>query len=61
MRIPHTICGFNVQLQIPRQLKFTKHIIFCLWITPTVPNSENFVADSAKLPVSRLIFSNTVF
>ena len=35
LRIPLTICGFHLQLRTPRQLKFTKHIYYNLFVDST--------------------------
>ena len=35
LRIPLTVCGFFLLFRLPRQLKFTKHIYFYLFIDST--------------------------
>ena len=60
------MCGFCLQLQILRQLSFSKLIhYFCLWIPQTIPDSTNFalestnfVVDSARFPAFGAILSN---
>ena len=62
LRKPLAICGFHLQLWIPRQLKFTKHIYYFLLMDFTnwfrIPN--NLVANFAHLPVFGAILSNAV-
>ena len=60
---PLTTCGFHLQLRIPRQLRFTKHIFYYLFhgFHKLVPDSTLFVADAATLPVSGAFLSKTVF
>ena len=59
LRIPLTNFGFHLQLRLPRQLKFTKHIYYCLLMDSThsvriphmlmrIPQSCLFLS---KLPV----------
>ena len=35
LRIPLTVCGFHLQLRIPRQLQFAKHIYYDLFMDST--------------------------
>ena len=69
LRILLTICGFHDSYAFHGNLSLLNlHIIFCLLIPQTVPDSANFfsvcanfVAGSAKLLVFGAIFSNPVF
>ena len=59
LRSPLTVCGFRIQLGIPRQLEFFEHIFHYLFVESTNCSDirnfccrfTNFVADSAKMSV----------
>ena len=59
LRNPLTVCGFHLPFAdytyscgfLDSFNLLNAYIIICLWIPQTVPESANFVADSAKLPV----------
>ena len=62
LRIPLTICEFNLQLRITQQLNLTIQMFYhFLWIPQTVPDSANTIADSANSPIFRAILSGTKF